>query len=119
MPLRAEDNQATCEEKREGREQASLYSVHISTRIPSATAMDGSYVLPTTPQLQRKLSHSPASTPTPASPVLATLNLAKPPALSRREQILQAVEEKDVDTLRKMAAEQGGFENSELRQLVW
>ncbi|ORY92636.1 rab-GTPase-TBC domain-domain-containing protein [Leucosporidium creatinivorum] len=82
--------------------------------------MDGSYVLPATPQPRRKTSRSPIATPTPASPVLSPLDeenkLAEP---SRRERILAAVGSNDLQQLRQLASETGGFETSELRRLVW
>ncbi|GAA5955403.1 hypothetical protein JCM21900_005364 [Sporobolomyces salmonicolor] len=38
---------------------------------------------------------------------------------SRRERIEHAVQTKDLEELRRMSSETGGFENSELRRLVW
>ncbi|GAA5891259.1 hypothetical protein JCM5296_006879 [Sporobolomyces johnsonii] len=41
------------------------------------------------------------------------------PRKSRRELIEHAVQTKDLEELRRMSSETGGFENSELRRLVW
>ncbi|GAA5870777.1 hypothetical protein JCM1840_006802 [Sporobolomyces johnsonii] len=41
------------------------------------------------------------------------------PRKSRRERIEHAVQTKDLEELRRMSSETGGFENSELRRLVW
>ncbi|BGP31760.1 GTPase-activating protein gyp8 [Rhodotorula toruloides] len=57
-------------------------------------------------------------------PIASTSSLASPPpdqspALSRREQVLEAVWRGDNDTLRHSAADRAGFEDRELRRKVW
>ena len=85
--------------------------------------MDGSYVLPTAPNAQQHSSASALSTPTPASPVLMPVELKGDHGhglqVSRRERIEAAVEKHDLEQLKKLAVEVGGFESSELRRRVW
>lgn len=112
------------QEAREGNLTAlpQLASRQISPSLLAAL-MDGSYVLPTAPAARRKTSASPVATPTPASPDLTPVDLkaevSESPELTRRQRIESAVKEKDLEQLKRLAAEVGGFESSELRRRVW
>lgn len=83
--------------------------------------MDGSYVLPKSgpKRVDTSLavqatpdSASRCSTPPATSPV-------KPVERTQRQRIVDAVRDRDVKQLTVMAAESGGFEDSELRRSVW
>ncbi|BGP07744.1 TBC1 domain family member 20 [Rhodotorula toruloides] len=77
-------------------------------------------------QLAQAPTGGPATPPAVPSdpPIASTSSLASPlpdqsPALSRREQVLEAVERSDNDSLRQFAADGAGFEDRELRRKVW
>ncbi|BGP15937.1 hypothetical protein JCM10213_003632 [Rhodosporidiobolus nylandii] len=66
-----------------------------------------------------------AEPPTPSTSAVPphTATRARSPspaqALSKRDRIWEAAAERDIDRLRELAAEPGGFEDSELRRAVW
>ncbi|GAA6027510.1 hypothetical protein JCM8097_007898 [Rhodosporidiobolus ruineniae] len=73
---------------------------------------------PTTPPTLSSPLASSSSSP-PSSPHTDHPRPATPPLLSKRARVRQAVEDWDVETLRTLAKERGGFEDSELRRLAW
>lgn len=98
------------------REEASRRSADNLSLAQRTTAM----------QLAQAPTGGPATPPAVPSdpPIASTSSLASPlpdqsPALSRREQVLEAVERSDNDSLRQFAADGAGFEDRELRRKVW
>lgn len=88
--------------------------------------MDSSYILPDTPIPTLSLEHisiapqaSTSRLPPPLAQVPRAPNEVILAPLSSRDSILSAVEREDLDALKELACQPGGFENSELRKLVW
>lgn len=89
--------------------------------------MDSSYVLTSPPSSAAPLDHisiAPQASTSRLPPPLGQLPRAPndiailaPP--SARDSILAAVESEDLNALRELASQPGGFESSELRKLVW
>lgn len=62
---------------------------------------------------------APVDPPTASTSSLASPQADQSPRLSRREQVLEAVERGDRASLRQFAAEGPGFEDRQLRRKVW